>query len=175
MRQNSTKLSSKKRRVIAQILAGESITNAAKAVKIDRTSIYKWFHNDPEFRDELSRQSDLLQSQIQNRLISLANKATDAIESALEEGDAKIALSVLKGLCLLTSDRPVNQPIAIANQHSQISYDTPEPITDEETIAELTELVFDPEIKELLLSNDEFVNSLITAAEEKGVLPDVLN
>jgi hypothetical protein len=84
-------------------LGGKTITAAAKAAKVDRTTIYRWLRDpcDPSFRNALEQGRLELQAAVKTRLMRLANKATDCLEDAVKAGDSKAALALLKGLGLL--------------------------------------------------------------------------
>lgn len=89
--------------VLAALLAGQKITDAAKAAGVDRTTIYRWLKDSdrPAFRCALNRGRRELRQATRARLLALADKAVDSLEVAFAEGDGKAALALLKGLGLL--------------------------------------------------------------------------
>jgi len=55
----------------------------------------------------------------QRRLDALANKALGVVETALDEGDARVALRILDGLGLLSGEKPsigTDDPEQLAEQ-----------------------------------------------------------
>ena len=55
MPQNTTpeKLTAQQERVLERLLAGDTITAAAKAVKLDRSTVHRWFREALRIRDGL--------------------------------------------------------------------------------------------------------------------------
>jgi DNA-binding phage protein len=106
MPQNATfgeGLSPAQEKAVAALLAGQTVTAAAKAAEVDRTTVYRWLRDpyDPTFRVSLDRGRRELRQAMEARLLTLASKAADCLEGVLEEGDGKAALALLKGLGLL--------------------------------------------------------------------------
>jgi hypothetical protein len=96
-------LSVGQQKALAALLAGKSMTDAAKAGDVDRTTIYRWLRdpNKPEFRNALATGRREMRQAVEAQLLALANKAADCLEGALAQGDAKSAFALLKGLGLL--------------------------------------------------------------------------
>ena len=86
---------------LAQLLLGKNVTEAAKAAKVDRTTVHRWLKTDFEFQAAFNRGRQELQDALQARLLQLAERAIETIEEAVAEGDVRAALAVLKGLGLL--------------------------------------------------------------------------
>jgi hypothetical protein len=104
--QNTTSsegLSPTQEKALAALLAGQTVTAAAKAADVDRTTVYRWLrHPDSHrFQDAFQRGRRELRQATEARLLALASKATDCLEIALSQGDGKAALALLKGLGLL--------------------------------------------------------------------------
>lgn len=96
-------LSPTQEKALVALLAGQTVTAAAKAAEVDRTTIYRWLHDSyrPDFRLALQRGRQELRQAAEARLMAMADKAADCLEGALTLGDAKAALALLKGLGLL--------------------------------------------------------------------------
>jgi hypothetical protein len=90
-------LSAAQQKAIGAILAGKSITEAAIAAEVNRTTLHRWL-NDAHFDCVLSRSRRELREAMRARLLALGDKAIDAVEQSIAEGDANAALAVLKGL-----------------------------------------------------------------------------
>jgi hypothetical protein len=96
-------LSPAQQKAVTALLGGRTVTAAAKAANVDRTTIYRWLRDpyDPAFRNALDQGRQELQAALKTRLLGLANNATDCLEGAMKAGDSKAALALLKGLGLL--------------------------------------------------------------------------
>lgn len=87
--------------VLTALLAGSTITDAAKQAVVDRTSIHRWLKKDWKFQAALNRGQRELKDAVNARLLHMAHQAADTVARAIEEGDTRAALEVLKGLGLL--------------------------------------------------------------------------
>jgi DNA-binding MurR/RpiR family transcriptional regulator len=85
---------------LAALLTGQTVTAAAKAAEVDRSTIHRWIrHSDHRgFAKALVRGRAELRQALAARLLALAPKAADCLEAALASGDGKCALALLKGL-----------------------------------------------------------------------------
>src|SRR5262245_45523135 len=84
--------------VLEQLLAGASITRAAQAAGVDRTSVHRWLREDWSFQAAYNAARRDLMREIETRLVRLAEGAVQAVERAVRQGDVRAALAVLKGL-----------------------------------------------------------------------------
>jgi Skp family chaperone for outer membrane proteins len=96
LNKNAQKLSSKQLMAIDMILMGSNDREVAESLGVGRNTVNKWRNHDEDFQAELNERRRELNEATQNRIRSLTQKALDAIEYALERGDARIALEVLK-------------------------------------------------------------------------------
>jgi hypothetical protein len=97
---NEDGLSPAQEQVLMALLAGRTVTDAAKAGNVDRTTVYRWLRR-PDlytFRSVLDRKRLELRQAMSARLLALLPKAADCLEAELNAGDSKAALSLLKGL-----------------------------------------------------------------------------
>jgi hypothetical protein len=101
---NADPLTTQQLRAIAELIAGRSVTAAAAAVEIDRTTLHRWLRADFEFQAELNRLRREAREAIQLRLEHLADQAADVVVAAVQAGDTRAALAVLRGLGLLPSE-----------------------------------------------------------------------
>jgi len=90
------KLSQKQLTAIDMILTGLNDREVAESIGVGRNTVNKWRNHDEDFQAELNERRRELNEATQNRIRSLTRKALDAIEYALDRGDARIALEVLK-------------------------------------------------------------------------------
>jgi len=88
------------------MLAGESITDAAKEVNADRTTLHRWLREDPLFLATYNQRRRELQEAHQTKLASIAAKALQTVEQAVENGDVGTSMKLLTGLGLLSGEAP---------------------------------------------------------------------
>lgn len=118
-------------RALQSLLEGATVTAAAKAARVNRTTVHRW-QRDETFNSELQKRRLELQSVVRDRLSAMATKAANALESALDNGNAKAAIVLLKGLGFLT-----DEPGVTINVSAGTSPCYREPITKEETEQQL--------------------------------------
>jgi len=106
----ASELSPTQLQVLSSLLTGRTVTNAAAAAKVDRTTVHRWLKDDFEFIAALNRGRKQLRQETEARLLNLAIKATKTIEKAITGGDITVSLVVLKGLGLLSGSSPVVGP-----------------------------------------------------------------
>ena len=109
MQQNAALLSRSQEAAMQALLSGEQITAAAKTAKVNRSTLHRWL-KEPEFLAALNTCRSELREAQHDRLASLASSAIEVIEQALEEGDARTALAVLRGVALLDGQAPHTGP-----------------------------------------------------------------
>jgi hypothetical protein len=107
MQQNATdegepgKLTTLQLQVLAALLSGSTATAAAEVAGVDRTSVHRWLRHDWGFQAALNRGRRELQDGLQAHLERVAERAVQAVSDAIEAGDLRAALAVLKGLGFL--------------------------------------------------------------------------
>lgn len=102
--QNAT-LSPSQENALAALLAGSTVSDAGDAAGVDRTTVHRWMREDDDFRAELNCRRNELRAVQQDRLTRLCDKAVTCVESALDSGDARTALALLKGLAILDAPK----------------------------------------------------------------------
>jgi hypothetical protein len=93
-------------RVLAELLHGQTITAAAETAGVSRSAVHRWLADDDAFVAALNLGKRELRRAAAARLEALADGALACVEQAVADGDARIALGVLRGLGLLTGDPP---------------------------------------------------------------------
>jgi len=91
-----------KQTALQHLLQGRSLKDTAQSTGVDRRTIYRWLKKDPAFRAVYNQWHDEMKESCRSRLLALGDKAADALEKALDGGDAKSALQLLKGIGLLS-------------------------------------------------------------------------
>ena len=87
--------------VLEHLMVGRTVTDAAKASGVDRTTVHRWLRADYFFQAMYNRTRREHWDATQIKLKSLGQEAIKALEAALAKGDARSALEVLKGLGFL--------------------------------------------------------------------------
>ena len=85
---------------VSALLDGRNTADAADAAGMDRPTLHDWMRDDADFIAALNGGRRRLRDAADTRLLALAGKAMDCLERAVEDGDARAALAVLKGLGL---------------------------------------------------------------------------
>jgi transposase-like protein len=81
-------------------LAGQSDRDVAQAVGVTRQTCWEWRRQHPVFMAELERRRAEVWRQPQERLRSLLSKAVDNLGQAVESGDLKASIELLKAVGL---------------------------------------------------------------------------
>ena len=89
-------------RVLGEITAGRSITAAAQTLGLHRSTIHRWLNDDPAFRAAYNAWRQEVTELGRSRLLKGSESAIDAVLAACAKGDARIGLSLLKQLGVLS-------------------------------------------------------------------------
>jgi len=81
--------------------AGRSMVETAQTVGVARATIYNWLKHDPVFLAAYNQWHDEIAETTRSRVAMLSDKAVGALDKALDAGDAKAALQLLKGLGMI--------------------------------------------------------------------------
>ncbi len=95
-------LSASQLKALGALLSGEAITRAAEAAGVDRSTVHRWLREDWSFQAALNRGRRELRDAVLSCLLRSAEQAAGVVARAVDEGDLKVALAVLKGLGLLS-------------------------------------------------------------------------
>ncbi len=96
LNQTSESLSPAQHAVLEAMLAGRTITAAAVAAGVGRAAVYRWLKNDFLFQAELNRGLSELRRAIFVNVHRLTAKAVQCVEKAIDEGNVKVALEVMR-------------------------------------------------------------------------------
>ncbi len=102
----SHELSPTQQKALSALGEGATITAAADAAGVDRTTVHRWLRDDFAFQAEWNRLRAEIRKDNVARIEHLADSAFDAVRTAIEAGDARIAVAVLKGIGLLDGQAP---------------------------------------------------------------------
>ena len=90
-------LTAQREAVLAALLTGQTITAAAGAVGVARQTVHRWLTADPAFIAAHNGGRRELANAHAVRLLTLCGQALDVVGGALEAGDVRAALAVLRG------------------------------------------------------------------------------
>ncbi|MBS1824618.1 MAG: SEC-C domain-containing protein [Acidobacteria bacterium] len=131
-------LTAQQLQVIQALSTGLSVTSAADAAGLHRTTVNHWSRHIPEFRDTLAAAKQAHIDITRDEMNSLARPAIDILRSIIEDESASPALRVRTALAIIkfvtTPEKPVappkEPPAAEAPIHHNSSLST-QPETDE--------------------------------------------
>ncbi len=89
-------LSEKQLMAIDLILSGKVDREVAEAVGVSRSTISDWRNGNYVFQAELNKRRREIQEASKERLRNIRNKALDTVEKAIEKGDVRTALEILR-------------------------------------------------------------------------------
>ncbi len=98
---NDGRLPPQQQTAMELLVGGKSVAETARLAGVGRATVFRWLKNDPVFRAALNQWHDQIESGCHSRLMSLTDKAGDAIEKALDAGDARTAMQLLKGMGMI--------------------------------------------------------------------------
>ena len=93
-------------KALAVLVGGATITGAAEAAGVDRTTLHRWLREDFSFQAAYNGLRRDLRREIEVRLDNLANAALDTVSLAVDAGDVRAALAVLKGTGVFAGSCP---------------------------------------------------------------------
>ena len=111
MRQNATEsddstvLSRQQIEAVELLLRGVTVTAAADEIGVSRSTVHRWMSDNSTFIATLNAGKKDLRDSCEARLFSLADSAIDSLSTAMEEGDGRLALALLKELGLVQQPR----------------------------------------------------------------------
>lgn len=93
-------------RALECLLAGQTISAAAEAASVTRETVHRWLSKDWAFQAAYNQSKRDLLSASSGRLLALSSQALETVSKAMESGNLKAALEVLKGIGLLPGQPP---------------------------------------------------------------------
>ena len=89
------------------LLTGNTVTEAARSSGVSRETVHRWLREDFEFQAAYNRGRFELMQAIGTHLLATAHRAAANVAKAIEEGDLRASLAVLRGLGSLAGKGPV--------------------------------------------------------------------
>ncbi len=99
-------LSPEQATALERLLAGATVTEAARATGRNRSTVYRWLKNDFAFQAAWNARRAEVRDSSEAGLLKLLPKAMRVLESTLDGNDVQTALAILKG-CGLLRGRPI--------------------------------------------------------------------
>jgi hypothetical protein len=97
----SASLSPHQLTAIEHLLAGETVTAAAAAARVTRETLHRWRRTDRQFIVTLESRRAELRESFRARLLSIAWRALANVALAVDQGDVRTSILVLRGTGLL--------------------------------------------------------------------------
>jgi hypothetical protein len=88
-------------RALEYLVAGKSVAETGRLIGVARATMFRWLKRDAEFRAAFNRWHAEIESNCHSRLMTMTDKAVDTVEKALEHGNARAALELLRGMGML--------------------------------------------------------------------------
>jgi hypothetical protein len=91
---------------LQRLAAGSSISEAAKAARVDRRTVSRWIHSDPQFAAAYNAWHHEMLASGRARLLAMTDLALDTVHSAMAQGDARVAVQVAKATGVMEIPKP---------------------------------------------------------------------
>jgi hypothetical protein len=114
-------LSPSQLKALSALIAGTTITDAADIAGVDRTTVHRWIR-EPEFCAAHNARRAELRDAVEAKLRALQAKAIEVVESALDGGDVRTAMGILRGTGALDGCGPrvgSDDPETVASQQKR--------------------------------------------------------
>ena len=83
------------------LLSGQTITEAAKAANVNRTTVHKWQRESFVFQAAYNRSRQEIVSAMHARVLRLASRAVQIVEEAVDAGNVRAAMQIVENLGLI--------------------------------------------------------------------------
>jgi transposase-like protein len=103
-------VSPRQRLALEAFCKGGTIGDAAKAANVSRQTLHRWRAKYPHFALAMSSWSSACLSMAESQLAELASRAVGALSNAIDKGDARSAMAVLRSLGVLRTYQPSKAP-----------------------------------------------------------------
>jgi len=90
------------RAALTAIIEGRTVTAAAREARVHRATVHRWLQKNPVFRAAYNAWEHESKTNTTSRLLAIVTKALDAVTWSIDEGDGRLAYTLLKDLGLLT-------------------------------------------------------------------------
>jgi terminase small subunit-like protein len=87
--------------VLEGLVVGKPLKELSEAAGVARSTIYRWMKHDAAFRAAYNQWHEQMLESGRSRLLMMVDTAADSLQKALEAGDSKAALELLRGMGVL--------------------------------------------------------------------------
>jgi hypothetical protein len=108
-----SRLSVEQLNAIDVLVLGKTDQETADVVGVARETVTRWRNDNLHFAAALNRQQKSIWTGSHDRLRSLVGKAVDALEVAMDAGDSKAAVEVIKAVGLYGQVQPPSGPVDV--------------------------------------------------------------
>lgn len=116
---DSLAVSPRQRLALEVFCKGGTIGDAARAANVSRQTLHRWRAKYPHFAMAMSSWSSACLVMAESQLEELASRAVGALAIAIDKGDARSAMAVLRSLGILRTYQPCKAPGAAREQSSR--------------------------------------------------------
>ena len=88
-------------RAIGLMASGKTATDAAAGVGVSRATLYRWMRDDPAFVAAWNAWQGDQRQATRAQLLGLSGEAVAAVRGAMQKGDGRLGLAMLKAMGLL--------------------------------------------------------------------------
>ena len=99
-------LNAQQLRAVQHLVAGDTVTRTADAAGVARETVHRWCREDWGFQAAVNAARRDLRDAVERRLVAVAEKAVRNVGEAVERGDLRASIAVLKGLGALGGTLP---------------------------------------------------------------------
>ena len=90
---------------LAALREGSTFVGAAKTAGVGRATLYRWVQGNPHFRAAYNLWQREVAESARARLLKMTDKAVEVVQEALERGDEKVAVNILRATGVLRRQR----------------------------------------------------------------------
>ncbi len=126
-RDASESLTPQQQHAVELLMAGLTVSAVAEAVGVSRETVHRWRRQDRSFVAAMNRARRDAHEATMARLLSVWSKAADNLAAAVEQGDLKASLAVLRGIGMLEGEAPSigsDDPEVLAENAEQAAVQT---------------------------------------------------
>lgn len=97
----SAEITAEQERAIGLMASGKTVKEVAAGVGVCRATIYRWMRDDPAFVATWNAWQRDQRQATQAQLLGMTGEAVAAVRGAIQKGDGRLALAMLKAMGLL--------------------------------------------------------------------------
>jgi len=114
------KLSTVQEKALQHLTSGSGVVEAAKAAGVHRRTVWRWMHADPHFIAAYNAWQREVVASGRARVLAMTDLALDTVQSAMQQGNARIALQVAKATGAMDAPRPGTAEAELVRRQHQL-------------------------------------------------------